>query len=76
MANAGMDIKKLQYAMEHSDVSVTLNVYTHASFDHAAEQMWSATVFLRIRILKTESVENKARSAVIVFSGLLLFRKQ
>ncbi|NBI77038.1 hypothetical protein D3Z42_16665 [Lachnospiraceae bacterium] len=39
MANAGMDIKNLQYVMGHSDVGVTLNVYTHASFDHAAEQM-------------------------------------
>lgn len=38
-ANAGMDIKNLQYVMGHSDVGVTLNVYTHASFDRAAEQM-------------------------------------
>ena len=34
-----MDIKTLQYVMGHSDVSVTLNVYTHASYDRAAEQM-------------------------------------
>jgi integrase len=39
MANAGMDIKTLQYVMGHSDVGVTLNVYTHASYDRAAEQM-------------------------------------
>ena len=39
MANAGMDIKTLQYVVEHSDVGVTLNVYTHASYDRAAEQM-------------------------------------
>ena len=39
MANAGMDIKTLQYVMGHSDVGVTLNVYTHVSFDRAAEQM-------------------------------------
>jgi integrase len=25
--------------MGHSDVGVTLNVYTHASYDRAAEQM-------------------------------------
>lgn len=31
--------KKLQYLMGHSDVGVTLNVYTHASYDRAAEQM-------------------------------------
>ena len=34
-----MDIKALQYVMGHSDASITLNVYTHASYDHAAEQM-------------------------------------
>lgn len=39
MANAGMDIKTLQYVMGHSDVGVTLNVYTHVSYDRAAEQM-------------------------------------
>lgn len=39
MANVGMDIKILQYVMGHSDVGVTLNVYTHASYDRAAEQM-------------------------------------
>ncbi len=39
MANAGMDIKTLQYVMGHSDVGVTLNVYTHASYDRVAEQM-------------------------------------
>ena len=38
MANAGMDVKTLQYIMGHSDVGVTLNVYTHASYNHAAEQ--------------------------------------
>ena len=32
-------IKTLQYVMGHSDVGVTLNVYTHASYDRAAEQM-------------------------------------
>lgn len=39
MANAGMDVKTLQYLMGHSGVGVTLNIYTHASYDRAAEQM-------------------------------------
>ncbi len=39
MASAGKDIKNLQYIMGHSDVGVMLNVYTHASYDRAAEQM-------------------------------------
>lgn len=39
MANAGMDIKTLQYVMGHSDISMTLSVYTHTRYDRAAEQM-------------------------------------
>ena len=34
-----MDIKTLQYVMGHSEVGVTLNAYTHTSYDRAAEQM-------------------------------------
>ena len=45
MANAGMDIKALQYVMGHSDASITLNVYAHASYDHAAEQMAKLVAF-------------------------------
>ena len=39
MANAGMDVKSLQYIMGHSDASVTMNVYTHTSFEHAKQSM-------------------------------------
>jgi len=39
MANAGMDLKSLQYLMGHSDASVTLNVYTHNSYEKAEESM-------------------------------------
>ena len=42
-ANDGIDIKNLQYLMGHSDAGVTLNVYTHASYAHAAEQMTKIT---------------------------------
>lgn len=38
MANAGLDIKSLQYFMGHSDVSTTLNIYTHANYERAVEQ--------------------------------------
>lgn len=44
-ANSGMDIKNLQYLMGHSDAGVTLNVYTHASYAHAAEQMAQISQF-------------------------------
>jgi len=39
MANAGMDISSLQYLMGHSNVNITLDVYTHSNFERAAEQM-------------------------------------
>lgn len=44
-AQAGMDIKNLQYLMGHSDAGVTLNVYTHANYAHAADQMAKITEF-------------------------------
>lgn len=35
MAKSGMSPKTLQYIMGHSDISVTLNTYTHLNFDDA-----------------------------------------
>lgn len=35
MARSGMSQKTLQYIMGHSDISVTLNTYTHLTFDDA-----------------------------------------
>ena len=31
--------KHLQYLMGHSDIEVTLNVYTHIGYDHAKEEL-------------------------------------
>ena len=39
MAKSGMDPKTLQYLMGHSDISVTMNVYTHIGFDDAKEEL-------------------------------------
>lgn len=39
MAKAGMNPKTLQYIMGHADIGVTLNTYTHLSFDDANEEM-------------------------------------
>lgn len=38
-AKAGMNPKTLQYLMGHSDISVTMNVYTHVNFDNAEEEL-------------------------------------
>ena len=39
MAHSGMNPKTLQYLMGHSDISVTLNTYTHTSFEQAKEEL-------------------------------------
>ena len=39
MAKSGISAKTLQYLMGHSDIEVTLNVYTHIGYDHAKEEL-------------------------------------
>lgn len=39
MAKSGMNPKTLQYIMGHSDISVTLNTYTHVNFEDAQDEM-------------------------------------
>lgn len=39
MAKSGMNPKTLQYLMGHSDISVTLNTYTHISYEDAKEEV-------------------------------------
>lgn len=39
MAKSGMNPKTLQYIMGHSDISVTLNTYTHLNYDDAEKEM-------------------------------------
>lgn len=39
MAKSGMNPKTLQYIMGHSDISVTLNTYTHIKFEDAKEEL-------------------------------------
>ena len=39
MAKSGMNPKTLQYLMGYSDISVTMNVYTHIGFDDAEEEL-------------------------------------
>lgn len=60
-ANAGMDIKNLQYPMGHSDAGVTLNVYTHASYSHAASQI------VQIKGFQAQKAASNAADMVAVF---------
>ena len=39
MAKSGMNPNTLQYIMGHSDISVTLNVYSHVDFEDAQAEM-------------------------------------
>lgn len=39
MARARMNSKTLQYLMGHSDISVTMNTYTHLGFEDAKDEM-------------------------------------
>ena len=39
MALAGMNPKTLQYLMGHSEIGVTLDVYTHVSFEDARDEL-------------------------------------
>jgi len=48
MAKSGMNPKTLQYLMGHSDISVTLNIYTHVRFEDAVAEC------KRLRITKSK----------------------
>ena len=39
MAKSGMKPKALQYLMGHSDISITLNTYTHVNLEDAREEI-------------------------------------
>ena len=39
MAKSGMNPKSLQYLMEHSDIEVTLNIYTHPGLENATDEL-------------------------------------
>lgn len=41
MASSGMNPKHLQYLMGHSDIGVTLNVYTHVEWDNVRSEVES-----------------------------------
>ena len=45
MANAGMDLKSLQYLMGHSDAGVTMNVYMHNNYEQAEQAMAKVVSF-------------------------------
>ncbi len=56
MAKSGMNPKTLQYIMGHSDISVTMNTYTHFTGEDAREE------FQKVLGGEEESVQRRKRS--------------
>ena len=44
MAKSGMNPKTLQYLMGHSNISVTMNVYTHLGLEDAVREVRKVNV--------------------------------
>ena len=50
MAECGIDIKVLQSIMGHSDITITMNIYNHASYERDQQEI------IRLEMLKYQSV--------------------
>ena len=61
-ARAGMNPKTLQYLMGHSDISVTMNVYTHLGLEDAAAEMARMKVVEEVR-KEQEKLSGETRSS-------------
>ena len=59
MAKAGMNPKTLQYLMGHSDITVTLDTYTHLGLEDAAEEMKRLEEVERARLEKEKLNRNR-----------------
>ena len=55
-----MNPKTLQYLMGHSDISVTMNVYTHISFDDTEEELRRMEEFRKAQVEVDKGKETKA----------------
>lgn len=60
MAKSGMNPKTLQYLMGHSDISITMNVYTHISFDDVEEELRRMEEFRKAQAEVEKQTEKKA----------------
>ena len=74
-AKSGMNPKTLQYLMGHSDISVTMDVYTHISFDDAEEELKRMEEFRKAQAeieKKSDAkvVSQKMFKVVFIFSSL------
>ena len=56
MALAGMNPKTLQYLMGHSEIGVTLDVYTHVSFEDARDEVEKMNIVQVEKQLKNRGI--------------------
>lgn len=59
-----MNPKTLRYIMGHSDISVTLNTYTHVNFEDAKDELERILSCLRACI----GVDGKTKSFTMIFT--------
>ena len=76
MAKSGMNPKTLQYLMGHSDISVTMNVYTHIGFDDAEEDLKRMEEFRKAQAEIEKKSDAKNGIAENVQSSVALLRSR
>ena len=84
MALAGMNPKTLQYLMGHSEIGVTLDVYTHTSFENAKDEIIIIDNYIDRTVLDRLIVKRKDVNVTIYTSinskllgnDIKLFNKQ
>ncbi|MBP9996460.1 MAG: tyrosine-type recombinase/integrase [Lachnospiraceae bacterium] len=59
-AKGGMNPKTLQYLMGHSDIGVTMNVYTHLGLEDAEEELRKMEDFRKAQ----EAIEKKEEKPI------------
>ncbi len=58
MARSGMNPKNLQYIMGHSEISITLDTYTHLSFSDARKDFKKCVNAMTVEKMQSEEAEN------------------
>lgn len=59
MARSGISAKTLQYLMGHSDISVTLNVYTHLGLEDVKKEISEIEVKEKKKARRNKNISNK-----------------
>ena len=67
-AKSGMNPKTLQYLMGHSDIGVTMNVYTHLGLEDAADELKRIEALELARKEIEKKAGHTARAVIIQIS--------